>query len=127
MFGLVFNIKTVSIAILVAFSLGAASGAHLMGKWYRYDLMAAQIKNLKAANKRYADAVGVSKDIDAATGEIELSNDEILAAINAKIEETARKKPEEPKNAATIEANVANADGVVCIAPDVLHEIGRLR
>ena len=130
MFGIAFTLKTVGIVALVAFLSGSINGAYWLNKWHNYDKMAAQIDALKAANKRYRDAVGVSKDIDIETSDVEADNETILSAIEAKIADAMKKRG--PPNACKSETAPAPKPDdpeprVECIPADVLRAIGDLK
>ena len=130
---MVFNLKFIAIAALASYLAGSFSGLWIAHKWHNYSTMRAAITSLKEANKRYRDAVGVSKDIDEKTSSLELDNETILSAINAKIEAEALRrqkeltndcKPNEPPVAKPIQS-VPNSDE--CISVDLLRSIGGLK
>lgn len=122
------NIKLIAIAALGTFLSGSISGIWIANKWHNYTAMRAAIQSLKEANKRYRDAVGVSKDIDVETGNIELDNETVLAAINKKIEdELAKRRPSHDCNPqpSPMPKPVESLD--VCIPAGVLRAIGELK
>ncbi len=127
---MIFNLKFIAIAALASYLAGSVSGLWIAHKWHNYSAMSAAIKSLKEANKRYRDAVGVSKDIDAQTSDIELDNETIMNAINAKIEEALKQKgttnacaPESPQAPKPVESRVVDE----CIPSSVLRAIGDLK
>lgn len=129
---MIFNLKFIAIAALASYLAGSVSGLWIANKWHNYSAMRAAITALKEANKRYRDAVGVSKDIDKETSDVELDNETILAAINAKIEaEALRKQKEQPNDcrpqASPMAKPVESIPVDECIPPSILRSIGELK
>ncbi len=127
---MIFNLKFIAIAALASYLSGTVSGLYIAHKWYNYSAMSAAIRSLKEANKRYRDAVGVSKDIDKDTSNIEIDNETIMNAINAKIEEALNKKgppdacrPEPQPTSKPADRNPIDE----CIPSSVLRAIGELK
>lgn len=126
---MIFSIKITAIIALAAFLSGTLSGVIMTAKLYNISAMRAKINELKADKARYVKAIGVSKDIDAATNEIDISNDEIEALISAKIDAAVRERErrrEQPKSNDC--APVAPIDpDPMCVDADVLRAIGKLK
>jgi hypothetical protein len=126
---MILSIKAIVIASIIAFLSGNLSGIILTAKLYNISAMRAKINALKEDKLRYVKAIGVSKDIDAATSEIDISNDEIEALIAEKISAAIREKErrrEIEKTGNRDPIAPANIDSM-CIDADVLRAIGKLR
>lgn len=129
---MIFNLKFIAIAALSSFLAGSVSGLWIANKWHNYNAMRAAINSLKEANKRYRDAVGISKDLDKNTSSIEDDNEAIIAAINAKIEREAFRKTQERENECKSVVKAPKTDQRdpvvdVCISADILRSIGELK
>lgn len=126
---MIFSIKLTAIIALAAFLSGSLSGVIMTAKLYNISAMRAKINELKADKLRYVKAIGASKDIDAATSEIDLSNDEVERLISEKIDAAVREKErrrEQPKQNDC--APVAPIDpDPMCVDADVLRAIGKLK
>lgn len=108
----------IQLALLSALAIGLlsfGSGAYITHRWYRVEALQAELRVMRLNTRRFKEQLGLSKSIDAATREQEVTDDEIVRAIEAK-----RPPP------VVLRANADPVPAAVCVDDDSMQAIGRM-
>lgn len=108
----------IQLALLSALGISLLSfggGAYMTHRWYRVEALQAELRIVRLNTQRFKDQLGLSKSIDAATREQEITDEEILRAIEAK-----RPPP------VTIRGTADAVPDPVCIDDGSMQQIGKL-
>lgn len=108
----------IQLALLSALAIGLlsfGSGAYITHRWYRVESLQAELRVMRLNTRRFKEQLGLSKSIDAATREQEVTDDEIVRAIEAK-----RPPP------VVLRANADPVPAAVCVDDDSMRQIGEL-
>lgn len=120
------GLNVIATLCAACFMFGSVTGAVVTYRFYNYNAMQKTISVLREANKKYEEAIGVSKNIDSAGDEVEFSNDEVMAAINEKIRAEAEKIKGKQDDCAG-QVDKKRSDKFICVPPDILRAIGGLK
>lgn len=108
----------IQLALLSALAIGVlsmAGGAYMTHRWYRVEALQAELRVMRLNTRRFKEQLGLSQSIDAATREQEISDDAILAAIEAK-----RPPP------IVLKAGADPIPEPVCVDDDSMRTLGQL-
>lgn len=108
----------IQLALLSALAislLSFGSGAYITHRWYRVEALQSELRVMRLNARRFKAQLGLQKAIDASTREQEITDDEIVRAIEAKRPPPVVLRPTDPAPAVA-----------VCVDDDSMRTIGTL-